>query len=254
MTSAVPGSTEPAFATPLAIGELRLRNRFVTRRWSATTEPRTGVVPHILDRGKPRVIGVLANGQRFVNEALGYRDYTLAMVEKAPAGSEVCSWLVADARYLRHYPLGMAKPSPAPKWPYLRSGYLTRADTLRELASRIGVEPGALDRTVAEFNVGARRGDDPRFGRGRTPFERGSGDPDNPYPNPSLAPIEDAPFYAVKVVPGSFGTFAGLVTDTHSRVLDAAGAPSEVSGQSAPTRPASWVASTRPAASTLVLR
>jgi predicted oxidoreductase len=37
-------------------------------------------------------------------------------------------------------------------------------------------------------------------------------------------PLESA-FYAVKVVPGSFGTFAGLKTDESARVLDAAGTP-----------------------------
>jgi predicted oxidoreductase len=36
-----------------------------------------------------------------------------------------------------------------------------------------------------------------------------------------VAPIERGPFYAVKVVPGSFGTFAGLKTDASARVLDA---------------------------------
>ena len=40
------------------------------------------------------------------------------------------------------------------------------------------------------------------------------GDPANK-PNPCVAPIDRGPFYAVKVVPGSFGTFAG------ARVLDA---------------------------------
>ena len=40
-----------------------------------------------------------------------------------------------------------------------------------------------------------------------------------------MAPIEPGPFYAVKVVPGSFGTFAGLRTDASARVLGAAGAP-----------------------------
>ncbi len=36
-----------------------------------------------------------------------------------------------------------------------------------------------------------------------------------------MAPIERGPFYAVKVLPGSFGTFAGLKTDASARVLDA---------------------------------
>ena len=65
---------------------------------------------------------------------------------------------------------------------------------------------------------------DPEFGRGATPFNRYGGDP-TVGPNPSLAPLQKGPFYAVRIVPGSFGTFAGLATDAHARVLDAAGAP-----------------------------
>ncbi|MCV2489206.1 FAD-dependent oxidoreductase [Geodermatophilus sp. YIM 151500] len=186
---------------------------------------RTGVFPHILDRGKPGVIGVLANGARFVNEADGYHDYVLGMIESVPEGEEVCSWLVADARYMRYYPLGMAKPFPVPTWPYLRSGYLRRGRTLADLAVSCGIDPQGLERTVAVFNEHARRGHDPEFGRGGTPFNRGSGDADNPYPNPSLAPLEKGPFYAVKVLPGSFGTFAGLVTDAAARVLAADDTP-----------------------------
>jgi len=44
-------------------------------------------------------------------------------------------------------------------------------------------------------------------------------------PNPCVAPIDHGPFYAVKVVPGSLGTFAGLHTDAAARVLDRDGAP-----------------------------
>ena len=67
-------------------------------------------------------------------------------------------------------------------------------------------------------------GEDPEFGRGISAFNRGSGDPDHK-PNPSLAPIEKGPFYAIKVLPGSFGTFAGLKTDSNSRVLASDGEP-----------------------------
>ena len=65
----------------------------------------------------------------------------------------------------------------------------------------------------------ARKGEDPAFGRGSTSYNRLQGDPGNK-PNPCVAPIERGPFYAVKVVPGSFGTFAGLKTDDSARVLD----------------------------------
>ena len=40
-------------------------------------------------------------------------------------------------------------------------------------------------------------------------------------PNPCVAPIIAGPFYAVTIVPGSLGTFAGLRTDACARVLDA---------------------------------
>jgi hypothetical protein len=57
-----------------------------------------------------------------------------------------------------------------------------------------------------------------------TPFNRYGGDP-TVRPNPSLTPIEKGPFYAVRIVPGSFGTFARLATDEHARVLDGDDAP-----------------------------
>lgn len=185
---------------------------------------RIGTYPHIVDRGKPGLIGVLSTGRRFVNEADGYHQYTAAMIDAAPAGEEVASWLVCDHAFQRRYPFGMSKPFPVPVWPYVWSGYLTRAASLAELARRCGIDQDGLERTVTEFNRHARVGEDPEFGRGRTAFNRGSGDPEHG-PDPSLAPIEKAPFYAIKVLPGSFGTFAGLRTDPRSRVLDAAGDP-----------------------------
>src|SRR5699024_2859132 len=44
-------------------------------------------------------------------------------------------------------------------------------------------------------------------------------------PNPSLAPIEKGPFYAVRVRPGSIGTFAGIAADTKARVVSRDGQP-----------------------------
>jgi predicted oxidoreductase len=62
------------------------------------------------------------------------------------------------------------------------------------------------------------------FGRGATPYNRLHGDA-RQQPNPCVAPLENGPFFAVKVVPGSFGTFAGLKTDSVARVLDQTGIP-----------------------------
>ncbi|MBE2998190.1 FAD-dependent oxidoreductase [Nocardiopsis sp. HNM0947] len=183
-----------------------------------------GRFPHIVDRGKPGLIGVLANGRRFVNEADGYHDYVAAMVDAVPEGEEVASWLVCDHRFQRRYPFGMSKPFPVPVAPYVRSGYLRKGRTVEELAERCGIDPEGLRRTVDAFNTHARKGEDPEFGRGGTPFNQRSGDPEVG-PNPSLAPLDRGPFYAIKVLPGSFGTFAGLDVDTRTRVLDGSGTP-----------------------------
>jgi len=42
-------------------------------------------------------------------------------------------------------------------------------------------------------------------------------------PNPCIAPIENGPFYAIKMVIGDLGTYAGIKTDEHARALDADG-------------------------------
>jgi succinate dehydrogenase/fumarate reductase flavoprotein subunit len=185
---------------------------------------RVGTYPHIVDRGKPGLIAVLSDGKRFVNEADGYYQFTSAMIASAPDDEEVAAWLICDSAFQRRYPFGMSKPFPVPVWPYIRSGYLTRGRTLEELARKCGIDPAGLVATVAAFNEHAVVGEDHDFGRGRSAFNRGSGDPEH-QPNPSLAPVEKGPFYAIKVLPGSFGTFAGLKADASSRVLTADGQP-----------------------------
>jgi succinate dehydrogenase/fumarate reductase flavoprotein subunit len=183
-----------------------------------------GTYPHIVDRGKPGLIAVTANGRRFVNEADGYYQFTTAMIDAVPDGEPVAAWLICDRKFQRRYPFGMSKPFPIPTWPYLRSGYLTKGRTLAELADRCGIDPQGLQDTVREFNRHARVGEDPEFHRGTTAFNRASGDKEH-QPNPSLGPLDKGPFYAIKVLPGSFGTFFGLRSDADARVLGADGEP-----------------------------
>lgn len=180
-----------------------------------------GHFPHIIERGKPGIIGVLSNGQRFVNEAGGYYDYVSAMVAAAP-GEKVESWLICDHRFQRRYGLGIARPFPLPTSTLVRNGYLKRADSLHELANLCGIDSRGLVNTVTEYNRHARLGEDPQFGRGSTLYNRKQGDALHG-PNPCVAPIEQGPFYAVKVEAGCFGTFAGLRTNEHAQVLDASG-------------------------------
>ena len=135
-------------------------------------------------------------------------------------------WLICDKPTLAKYGLGYAKPSPVPTGPLLRSGYLLQGATIAELAARAGIDPAGLETTVRDYNVGAVRGDDPAFGRGRTSFNRYLADPDNK-PNPCVAPIASGPFYAVKVVMGDLGTFDGIKTGVKGEVLRSDGSAIE---------------------------
>ncbi|MFO1312930.1 MAG: FAD-dependent oxidoreductase [Burkholderiales bacterium] len=184
----------------------------------------TGRFPHIIERGKPGIVGVLADGRRFCNEGNGYHDYVEAMLRAVPAGQEVASWLVCTREFQRRYGLGVSRPAPLPVASFVRSGYLKTGRTIAELARNCGIDPAGLEATIAGYNAHARRGEDPLFGRGSTVYNRYQGDA-RVAPNPCVAPIERPPFYAVKVVPGSFGTFAGIRTDAYARVVNAQGAP-----------------------------
>lgn len=179
--------------------------------------------PHLLDRYKPGIIAVLRNGRRFTNESESYHDVGAAMIAACEGEAETACWLIADRRAIRKYGLGFAKPAPVPLTPYLRNGYLTTGRTLRELAIATGLDPAGLEATVAAYNRDAARGEDPAFHRGATAFNRYLADPEN-RPNPCVAPLEDGPFYALKIVMGDLGTFDGLATSVEGQVLDAAGA------------------------------
>ncbi len=185
---------------------------------------RFGVFPHLIDRYKPGIIAVDHTGKRFVNESHSYHDVGQAMQRACASRGETQAWLIADHRALRRYGLGFVKPFPLPVWPHLRSGYLVRGRTPADLARRIGVDPATLEQTLREFNGPAREGHDPAFGKGSTAYNRYLGDAQH-QPNPCVAPLDQGPYYAVKMLMGDLGTFAGIRTDDRARVLDATGAP-----------------------------
>lgn len=183
-----------------------------------------GVFPHLLDRYKPGVIGVLGNGHRFTNESNSYHDVGAAMAKACAGMKETAMWLICDKATLAKYGLGYVKPAPMPIGGFVRNGYLLEGRTLAELAARAGVDASGLEQTVREYNRDAVRGEDPAFGRGSTSFNRYLADPENK-PNPCVAPIHQGPFYAVKVVMGDLGTFDGISTSVVGEVLRRDGSP-----------------------------
>jgi succinate dehydrogenase/fumarate reductase flavoprotein subunit len=183
-----------------------------------------GVMPHFIDRAKPGVIAVMRDGKRFSNEGNSYHDFVQEMMKAAKPGEEIAAFLICDHRALRKYGLGCVPPFPMPIGRHLSSGYLQRGATLADLADRTGIDARALEATVATFNATATEGRDPDFGKGSRAYNRYQGDALHG-PNPCIAAIQHGPFYAIKLVIGDLGTYAGIKTDAHARALDAAGRP-----------------------------
>lgn len=177
-----------------------------------------GVFPHLLDRYKPGIIGVLRTGKRFTNESNSYHDVGAALIRACADTKETAMWLICDKATMGKYGLGYAKPAPMPLGGLIRNGYLIKGNTLAELAKNAGIVAAGLEATVRDYNVGAVKGEDPAFKRGSTAFNRYLADPEN-QPNPCVAPIQRGPYYAVKVVMGDLGTFDGIKTSVVGEVL-----------------------------------
>ena len=76
----------------------------------------------------------------------------------------------------------------------------------------------ALNATIERFNGFVANNRDQDFKRGERAYDNWLGDPLH-RPSPTLGTIEEAPFYAIPVVPGDVGTFGGVLTDEHGRVV-----------------------------------
>src|SRR6516162_4917553 len=173
----------------------------------------------LAERSLPGCILVNGVGQRFVNESAPYVDAVHAMYDgNTPENPHIPAWLVFDQRYRDRYVFAGLPPGKALPRRWYAAGAVLRADDLAGLAGAAGVGAGGLVKTVTRFNEFARKGRDEEFRRGDSAYDRYYGDP-RCRPNPNLAPLAQAPFYAVKIVPGDLGTKGGLRTDERARVL-----------------------------------
>ena len=170
--------------------------------------------------GTPHCITVNTDGRRFANDAF-YPDVAtkVARFDGQEQGmANWPAWIVFDQDMLDKY--GMM-----PAWPGqpLPDGMALSDETLGGLAAKAGIDAAGLETTVARFNGFCETGVDSDFARGSVPWGRiMTGDPR--LPNPNLAPVARAPFYAVRIERVTMGVpTAGLAIDTEARVLDAAG-------------------------------
>ena len=179
----------------------------------------TAAFPHfVLDRSKPGILAVGRDGKRFMNESRSYHEFVSGMYAANKDGSHMPVFLIADARAIAKYGMGMVRPGGANLRPFLADGYLTIGNTLNELATKLGIDATGLTGSVSRMNAYAATGIDADFGRGSTVYERANGDPEQG-PNPTLGRLDSAPYYAVKLWPGDIGAAMGLVTDAQARLL-----------------------------------
>jgi 3-oxosteroid 1-dehydrogenase len=165
----------------------------------------------------PHAIVVDQTGVRFQNEGGSYVAFCRGMLDRNKQTSAVPSWIVMDSRCVKSKGIaGVRGGKKLKQWQ--ESGYLKVANSLSELAELMAIDPNALMATVERFNGFVSKGVDEDFGRGHRDYDNWLGDKWH-RPSASLGAIDQAPFYAVPVVPGDVGTYGGVVTDEYARVL-----------------------------------
>lgn len=178
--------------------------------FTATNESNRELTNRLTRQSYPFGIIVNTNGERFLDEGADFRNYTYAKYGKEilkQPGSVAYQIFDATLRpMLRTEEYDMPGIS------------VEVADTIEELAVKIGVDPERLSKTVSDFNNSIDRSItfDPNVKDGRVAATE-------PMKSNWAAPIETGPFYGYGVTCGITFTFGGLKSDTHGRVLDREG-------------------------------
>lgn len=178
------------------------------------------------DRAFPGSMIVNAKGERFMNDAANYDECGRAMADAAQSPDEA-GYYIFDERHRRNYLSGPMLAMPRmfdAMLPQDVKRIVVKADSLTELAAKLGIDPAGLEATAARYNRFAATGADADFHRGEEAYERHYSDPGHG-PNSTLGPISTAPFYGIACHAGDIGTKGGLATDADAQVLDTGGRP-----------------------------
>ncbi len=174
------------------------------------------------ERTRPRTIMVNKDARRFANEAANYNAFGAAFHQIDVTRfeySNLPAWMVFDQLYLSRYGLaGYRGEGEPPDW-------LVRADSLDELAERLGIDGAALADTVERWNAHAAGGADPDFGRGTSKHDTWWGDANQEGVATTLGPIDAPPYWAAEVHIAALGTKGGPRTTGEAQVIDVDGDP-----------------------------
>ena len=171
--------------------------------------------------GYPGNIIVNRHGRRCCNESF-YPDIGRAFFVYEKVAAELTNaplYWIADKPCTSKLGISaMAKFTKSPDW-------LKKADTLPELAAKLGLPAESLVETVERFNRFSGEGHDPDFHRGEGRYQRLWGKKLYPErePNPTLGPVETPPFYGATLHVGSVGNLGGLVVNGNAEVIDVQG-------------------------------
>lgn len=174
------------------------------------------------ERALPGIYIVNEKGERFLNEAGSYDE-----VGRQLQAHPTTSWIVFDRRARVKYGIGPLYPTavhPDAKWNDAIKAVVKKSDTIAGLAEQMGVDPEGLQKTVDKVAKYSETGVDEDFGSGGNAYDRYYGDP-SIEPNPCLAPLAKAPFYAFPVYPGDIGTKGGIDVDANAQALTEKGSP-----------------------------
>lgn len=161
------------------------------------SDPVTGELFTGLQTPPENFIMVNQEGKRFVNE-FAERD-TLAAAAIAQGG---LFYLIADDK-IKETAYNTTQESIDAQ---VEAGTLFKADTLAELAGKVGMDPATLEDTINKYNSYVDAGHDPEFGKSAFHLK-----------------CEVAQFYATPRKPAIHHTMGGLAIDEHGHVLDKAG-------------------------------
>ena len=175
-------------------------------------------------RGKPGAIVVNKHGERIGNEACPYEQFQRAFWYYDTGTFEwrnTPSYFIADGSFAEYYflPGSGYQIGVVPDW-------MVVADTLEELAEKLGIDYEGLQATLEVFNPNAEEGVDPVWHRGENPFDLDTaGDymGRTDLKNICLAPIQKPPFYGAAYYPGTCGTNGGLQINKNGQVLHVTG-------------------------------
>ncbi len=219
-TWATPGNTGDGILMAMAIGaDLRNMNEcwgmpcYKDPSEAVYAQKGTGVGA---DRGSPGSIFVNRYGERFCNEAGHYDTLWRSFFAWENWGEcryrNLPAYMIMDHKCRTESGIsGTEDDQPLPDW-------VKQADTLRELAQALGIDPDGLETTVEEFNENARLLRDPQCHRGESAYElRGA-------PELGVAavlgPLEEPPFYGAEVAQGDIGTCGGPRVNVNAQVLN----------------------------------